>query len=245
MTDEILFAQEGPIARITFNRPEVGNSFTDSMVAQLTQLIGNVSGSTNAVLLDAKGRDFSIGRDAMHHLPAVRPEAMARRHQGEFVFDCYEAFRRCPVPIVAVVQGRAAGFGCALSALADITLAGDSATFQVREMDVGIMPAALMSAFVDRVPQKVIAYLVYSRGVVDAPRAVAMGIASKLVPDSRLGEETNALCCSLGNTPRVALRAVKEYLRSAASMPIQGAVDFARNLHATVNSSSEMDKREK
>ena len=66
------------------------------------------------------------------------------------------------VPIIAVVHGRALGFGCAIAAACDITLAGDKAKFQVPEMAHNILPTMVMSSFVDRVPRKAMSYLVYS-----------------------------------------------------------------------------------
>ena len=75
-----------------------------------------------------------------------RPEALALRRTNDVVFQCYGAFRRSPVPIIAVVQGQALGFGCALAAAADVTIAADSATFQLPEVGHNIMPTMAMSA---------------------------------------------------------------------------------------------------
>jgi enoyl-CoA hydratase len=246
MNNHILVAQDGPILRITLNRPDAGNAMTDDMATELIRLLEGAGETSQFVVLQGAGTDFCVGRAAMMQAPgatpAARPEALARRHQTEVVFNCYGAFRRCPVPIVAVVHGRALGFGCAVAALADITIASDAATFQIPEMNMNIMPTMVMSALVDRVPRKAINYLVYSRATVDAARALTFGIVSDVVPAGPLENEVSELCAALLKAPRAALLGVKEYTRSAPSMDVQGAVDFARNLHATINSSSEMRK---
>jgi enoyl-CoA hydratase len=97
----------------------------------------------------------------------------------EAVFKCYGAIRNSAVPIIAVVQGRALGFGCAIAAVADITIASDAATFQVPEMAHNILPTMVMSSFVDRIPRKAFTYLVYSTAIISAERALNFGGASR------------------------------------------------------------------
>lgn len=73
-------------------------------------------------------------------------------------------------------------------------------------------------------------------------RALNFGIVSEVVPAAVLEGAVAKLCERLAKTPQPALRGVKEYVRTAPSMDTQGAVDFARNLNAVVNSSSKMRK---
>ena len=98
------------------------------------------------------------------------------------IFNAYGAIRNSPVPVIGVVQGRALGFGCAVAAVCDITLASDKAQFQVPEMAHNILPTMVMSSFVDRVPRKAFTYLVYSTAVIGAERALSFGIVSDVVP---------------------------------------------------------------
>jgi enoyl-CoA hydratase/carnithine racemase len=161
-------------------------------------------------------------------------EAYAVRERADTIFNLYGAFRNSKIPIIGVVQGRAVGLGCALAALCDITIAGDRARFQLPEMSHRIMPTIAMSALVDRVPRKAATYLVYSTQEIDAHKALTFGLVSEL--DAAVA----ALVEQLKKTPLAALLAVKEYARSAFRMSTQEATDFARNLHATVNSFSGM-----
>src|SRR5476651_298843 len=115
MSDEILTKQDGPILRITLNHPVRGNAVTDEMVAHLTQLINDAPKTSDLVVLRGAGKDFCVGRAGMGARPAVEPTAYARRNFSDVVFDAYGAMRNCPVPIIAVVQGGAHGFGCAIA----------------------------------------------------------------------------------------------------------------------------------
>jgi len=241
MSNEILVQQDGPILRVTLNRPDAGNGVSDDMAAELAGILDRAADTSQFVVLRGAGSDFCAGR--AHNrggAPEGPPEALALRRRNEVVFNCYGAFRRSPIPIVGVVQGRAVGFGCALAALCDITIASDAAKFQLPEMGHNIMPTMAMSALVDRVPRKALMYLVYSTAVIGAERALSFGLVSEVVPAAELDETVQALCAALVKAPRPATLAVKEYTRVALSMDLQGAIDFARNLHATINSSSEM-----
>jgi enoyl-CoA hydratase len=242
MSQELLWEQDGQVLRITLNRPAEGNLASDDMARDLIRLLGNAGEKSKAVVLRGAGADFCIGRSVAHGGAAARPEAMERRDQMEVVFACYSAFRQCEIPIVGIVQGRALGYGCALAGLCDITLAANEAKFQIPEMLHNIMPTMVMSALIDRMPRKSLAYLVYSTEIIDAREAQAMGLVSRVVPAAELEQAERTLLARLVATPPPAVTGVKEYLRTAADMPISGAVDFARNIHATVNSSSRMKR---
>jgi enoyl-CoA hydratase/carnithine racemase len=103
-----------------------------------------------------------------------------------------------------------------------------------------IMPTIAMSALVDRMTRKAAAYLVYSTQEIDAHKALFFGLASDVVPADGLDAAVGNLVDRLKKTPIPALMAVKEYARSAFNLSTQAANDFARNLHATINSSSAM-----
>jgi enoyl-CoA hydratase/carnithine racemase len=102
------------------------------------------------------------------------------------------------------------------------------------------MPTMVMSSFVDRVPRKAMAYLVYSMFEVPAERALSYGIVSDVVPADALEAEVNTLCANILQAPAIATEGVKDYLRHALTMDVPAAIDYARNLHAVVNSSREI-----
>jgi enoyl-CoA hydratase len=242
MSEDILVKQDGPILRITLNRPDHGNGATDPMALKLTETLLNPGETTRLVILTGAGKDFCVGRAGMGQRPAVDPEALVRRRQSEVIFNSYASFRASPVPVIAVVRGLAAGYGCAIAGVADITIAAESAKFQIPEMSHRIMPTMVMSALMDRVSRKDLTYLVYSCAIISATRAREAGIATEVVPDAELDAFVDALCKRIIETPAIATESAKEFLRRAFTMDVPSAVDFARNIHAVINSSSEMRK---
>jgi enoyl-CoA hydratase len=102
------------------------------------------------------------------------------------------------------------------------------------------MPTIAFSALVDRLPRKAATFMIYSAQEIDAHKALIFGLASDVVPADQLDGAVVTLVEHFKKMPLAAALAVKEYARSAFSMSTQGATDFARNLHATVNSFSGM-----
>jgi enoyl-CoA hydratase len=240
---DILTKQDGRILRITLNHPERGNAVSDAMVAELTGIIEGAEKTSSLAVLRGAGADFCVGRAVMGAAPKNDPDAYERRAFSDVVFNCYGAMRNAKVPIIAVVQGRALGFGCAIAAACDITLASDDAVFQVPEMAHNILPTMVMSSFVDRVPRKAISYLVYSTAEITPERALSFGIVSDIMPAAKLDTAVETLCAAILTAPLPAIYGVKEFVKTAPDMAVHGAVEFARNLHATVNSSGEMRKK--
>ena len=241
MSNEIVTARKGPVLEITLNRPEIGNAASDGMAVELTKLLPGAGESSEIVVLRGAGDDFCVGRETMgKRPPGQQPDALELRRRNDVVFNCYGAFRRCEIPVIGVVRGRAFGFGCAIAAVCDITLAADSAKFQVPEMAHNIMPTMVMSALVDRVPRKAMTYLVWSTAVVTPARAREAGIVSEIFPGAELDAAVNALCEQIMKAPRPARVGCKDYARAALDMDVTGAIEYARSIHAVINSSSEM-----
>jgi enoyl-CoA hydratase len=241
MANEIVTARKGPVLEITLNRPEIGNAASDAMALELTKLLLGAGESSEIVVLRGVGDDFCVGRETMgKRPPGQQPDALELRRRNDVVFNCYGAFRRCEIPVIGVVRGRAFGFGCAIAAVCDITLAADSAKFQVPEMAHNIMPTMVMSALVDRVPRKAMTYLVWSTAVVSPARAREAGIVSEIFPAAELDSAVDALCEQIMKAPRPARVGCKDYARAALDMDVTGAIEYARSIHAVINSSSEM-----
>jgi len=239
MADPILINKNGDITTITLNRPEAGNRQTDATWAQVTQMFDAAAKESRAIVFKGAGGDFCLGRDAMGQ-PTPVLEAYAVRDRSETIFNLYGAFRNAKVPIIGVVQGRAVGLGCALAALCDVTIAGDRARFQFPETAHRIMPTIAFSALVDRMPRKAATFMIYSAQEIDAHKALTFGIVSDVVPHGDLDTSVNRLVEHFTKMPLAAVLAVKEYAHTAFGISTQAATDFARNLHATVNSFSGM-----
>jgi enoyl-CoA hydratase len=240
MAEPVLMHQDGDVTTITLNRPEAGNRQSDATWAEVTRMFDDAGKSSRLILFRGAGEDFCMGREAMGQQPPTPLEAYAVRDRAETIFNLYGAFRNSKAPIVGVVQGRAAGLGCALAALCDITIASEKARFSFPETAHRIMPTIAFSALVDRLPRKAATFMIYSAQEIDAHKALTFGLVSDVVGPEGLERAVEALLQHFKKMPLATALAVKEYARTAFSMSTHGATDLARNLHATVNSFSGM-----
>jgi enoyl-CoA hydratase len=243
MSKELLVEQDGRILRLTLNRPEQGNGVSDDMALEIAAILDGAAATSDVVLLRAAGPDFCTGRARNPNAPPPSPEAYLRRDEYDAIFDCYSAIRRCTVPVVGAIQGRAMGFGASIAALCDVAIAADTATFNIPEMAHNIMPTMVMSALFDRVNRNAILWMAYSADFIDARQAMEFGFVSTVVPAASLADETEAFCQKLLRAPRPAILGLKEYLRVAPGMEARGAIDYARSLHSLVNTASAMKKK--
>lgn len=240
MSDFIICERVGEATHITLNRPDDGGIVGDSMAVAMADMIDEAAANSKFIVFRSKGDDFCLGRDPSDRLGGKPKDAMEARVRNEVVFNFYGAFRRAKIPVVAAVQGRALGFGCAIAAVCDITIAADTARFALPEMGHNIMPTMAMSSLVDRVGRKGVLYLTYSTEEVDAQTALAYGLVSRVVPLADLDAQVDMVAAALTKAPMPAVLAVKEFATSALTMDLPGMGAFARNMHAAVNTSEGM-----
>jgi enoyl-CoA hydratase len=243
MSNEILRETKGSVTTITINRADDGNKVSDPMADALAEMIMDAGKTAQIIVLKGAGNDFCLGRAQMGRpggAPPAPPEALDLRDSNETIFKAYGAFRNSRAPVVGIVKGKALGFGCALAAACDLTLAADNAQFQLPEMGHNIMPTMAMSSMVDRTLRKALMYMTWSTEMIDAQTALTYGIVSRVVPAAQIDAKADALIATMAKAPAAATYAVKEFARTAMTMDIAGATDYARNLHAVVNSSSRL-----
>ena len=193
MNGTIIRQLHGRCLELTIDNPAHDNAMSDDMARELADLLDAAADEADLVVLRGAGADFCSGRMSMGKRSGTQPQALDRRRKTEVIFRCYDAFRATPVPVIGVVRGRAHGFGCAIAGLCDITLAASTASFQIPEMAHNILPTMVMSALIDRMPAKELAYLVYSTREIDAAAARAYGLVSEVVPDAGLDAAFEAL----------------------------------------------------
>ncbi len=242
MAEEILCEKRGDATHITINRADCGGLVSDTMAGEMADMIDAAGASSKYIVFRSAGDDFCLGRDRGGRAYDPPKDALESRQRSEVVFNFYGAFRRSKIPVICTAQGRALGFGCAIAAVCDITIAAQSARFALPEMGHNIMPTMAMSSLVDRVGRKGAMYLTYSTEEIDAATALAYGLVSRVVADDKLDDQLDLVCAALDKAPLPAVLAVKEYATNAMTMSVEQASDFARNMHCAVNTSASMRK---
>src|SRR5258708_29944179 len=138
------------------------------------------------VLVRGDGPNFCRGRlpAPPGKVPATALDIRSRITQP--ILDVYADIRATPVPVIAVVQGEAKGFGCAFVAQCDLAIAADDASFSLPEMDHHLPPTLAMSAMLHKVTPKQLLQMVYTRSSIGAAEALSLGLLSEVVPRASL-----------------------------------------------------------
>jgi len=234
MSNLVEFRIDGAVASITLNRPDAGNRLTNAMAADVTQALGECQ-AARAIVLRGAGNDFCIGRD-MQPPPAgagVTP-ADVMREDAAPMLAMFDAFGRCTQPLVCVAQGRAWGIGTVVAAMCDVTIATQDTTFRLGELERGIPPCIAMSALLDRMPSKALAWLVYSAEPMPAAAALGHGIVSRVVESAGLEAATATFLERLLAFDAAPVAAVKAYLEQAPRDNPQRALQLGASMLCNV-----------
>lgn len=230
--------RDGALARIDLNRPEEGNALTRAMMVRLAALLREL-GSTpdiNVVAIGGRGPQFCRGRDGRGESRAGMTPYEVRVKMMGAVLDSYQAVWDVPVPVVALVHGDALGYGAAVAVGCDITLAASNARFAFPEIEHDIPPTMAMCAALGKIQAKALTYLIYSAEQIDAPQAVTLGLASKVLPQETFAADADAFLAKLAGRPRLVLETIKRYQAKAAHLTPDMASEYAGTLMALVRS---------
>ncbi|GGL79649.1 enoyl-CoA hydratase/isomerase family protein [Wenxinia marina] len=230
---DVRIEAEGGILRIALDRPDAGNALTPDMATEIAARLADLPAETRVVVMSAAGADFCTGRASVMPPKGTQMTAVDLRALiSEPVLDFYAALRSVPVPVIARVQGKAAGVGCALAALADVAIAGRSATFVVPEMNHDIAPTLVMDALADRVGRATLARMVLTRDAVSADEAKAIGLIGKVADDAALDETVEAAAAGLAGNSVAVVRAVKAFLIRAPEASLATRKELAALLNS-------------
>ena len=231
--ETIRVERRGAVDWLTLNRPEQLNAITTPMAGELADYFGGLyhDRDCRVVVMRGAGRAFCAGLDIKAHRQGERPFGGGYGFQG-YLADVYLKMRRCPQPIVALVHGAACGGGFAFALASDIRIAGESARFNAAFIKLGLSSCDMgTSYFLPRlVGVSVASELMLTGRFIQAPRALATGLVSEVVPDDRLEAAAQPYIDEMLAASPMGLRLTKEGLNLAIDAP---GLEAARRLDAT------------
>jgi enoyl-CoA hydratase/carnithine racemase len=229
--DNFDFAVADGVATVTLSRPERLNALTFEVYADLRDLLGELPhrGDARVLVLTGQGRGFCSGGDVdaiigeLQRMPAADVLAFTRMSGG-----VVKAMRDCPLPIVAAVNGIAAGAGSVLALASDFRLLARSASFAFLFTRVGLAGADMGSAYL--LPRLVgfgrAMELLALGDDVSAERALEIGLATQVVEDDELPAAAEALAHRLADGPAFAYSTTKVLLTRELDLDLAGAIEL-------------------
>ena len=218
-----LRVDEGGIARLTLAAPDTGNAIGPEMGAALRTHAETLAGrdDVRAVVFAAEGKAFCVGGDIRYFASAEDPEEAIHALAGDF-HVAITALGEIDAPVIARVQGVAAGGGLSLVLAADLAVAAKSARFSCAYTRIGLSPDGGQSWLLPRiVGYRRAAELLLSNRVLDADEADRLGIVSEVVDDERLDARVDALAATIADGPLKAHGVVKRLLRRSATATLE------------------------
>lgn len=217
MVDEpVLLHQEGSIATLTMNRPEKLNALDEELRAGLVEKFARVARETSVrvVVLTGAGRGFSTGGDIRKMAELKKShQSVAFRSFLEGGHELVRSIRSLPKPVLASVNGPAAGAGMNLALACDLRIASDQATFAEAFVRVGLHPDWGGTFFLPRMVGTGRAIEMFFLGEpVCAAEAKQLGMVNAVVPHDRLSEETRKLAERLAQAPALPIGLLKQAL---------------------------------
>jgi 2-(1,2-epoxy-1,2-dihydrophenyl)acetyl-CoA isomerase len=240
MTDGLRVEVDGPVATITLDRPEALNALTVPVKVALREALESIAvdRSVRAVILTGAGRAFCAGQDlAEREQPDAAPLEIEVRERYNPII---RALRSMGQPVIAAVNGVAAGAGASLAFACDLRIAAEEARFVLAFGRIGLVPDSGATWFLPRIvgPAKA-AELALVGDAVDAAEALRLGLVSRVVPGDRLMAETRAIADRLAEGAPLALSLTKEALQRSLTIGLDQALEGEAKLQGIAGASAD------
>jgi len=240
--DTILLARSEGLATLTLNAPDKLNAVSRKMIGELKQCWEELAAdaSVRAVLLTGAGRGFCAGAD----LADPDREASATADSGaaldKFFNPVIRTMRSMPKPIVAAVNGVAAGVGMSFAMAADIAIAGKSASFLQAFARIGLLPDGGSTWFLPRLVGDARARgLALLAPQIPAEQARQWGLIWDVVEDAELMAKAGEIARRLADGPTLALARIKEALNGASGRDLSTQLDVERDFQRELGRSED------
>jgi 2-(1,2-epoxy-1,2-dihydrophenyl)acetyl-CoA isomerase len=227
----ILLERDGDIATLTLNRPDVMNSFNDEMIDDCTRAFGLVETEREikALILTGAGRGFSAGQD-LGDVQARRESGVKwslAEHLRKRYNPMFLALRTLDKPVIAAVNGAAAGAGMSFALAADLRIASENAKFSQAFIAVGLVPDTGSTWYLPRLVGPSTAFDLCATGrAVGAEEAARMGLVSRVVSPTVLLPAAREIAKELAGKSSAALSRLKSMLNRSWESDLPAMMDL-------------------
>jgi 2-(1,2-epoxy-1,2-dihydrophenyl)acetyl-CoA isomerase len=237
MSDLVIVETAGGICRITLNRPTVMNALNRPLRAELTAAL-RAGWSERVIVLTGAGRGFCSGQD-LTDAEGLDEAGFEATLNDEYV-PMIRAIVDAPVPVVAAVNGVAAGAGANLALACDLVIAAESAVFIQAFARIGLIPDAGGTSFLPRRVglQRAMGAALLAEPV-PARQAEAWGMIWEAVPDDGFAGAVAARAARLAAGPTGAFAALKQAVRGAFDQPLEAQLALEARLQGVCGASAD------
>jgi 2-(1,2-epoxy-1,2-dihydrophenyl)acetyl-CoA isomerase len=217
------------VGYLTLNRPKAANALDLTLVRELVEVAKTCDGdpAIRAVLLTGAGKMFCAGGDLRSFAAAEGSIPELVREVADTLHQALSIFARMDAPVVAAVNGVAAGAGMSMVCHADMAIAAESAKFTMAYTAAGLTPDGSSTYYLPRIigRRRTVELMLTNRRL-SAAEAAEWGIVNRAVPDGELMAEAEALAKQLANGPTRAYGTTKKLLLASATNDLETQMDL-------------------
>jgi enoyl-CoA hydratase/carnithine racemase len=218
------------VVLLTLNRPERGNGVVPEMARDLLDVLASLEAdrSVRALILTGAGAQFCAGADLVEFQRYIA-EQLPLDHEpynARVLFPVTQRLVNCRLPVIAAINGGATAGGLDLALACDIRIASSTAKMGETYIKLGLNPGNGGTYFLPRlIGSGMAAELALTGDIIDAERALAIGLVNRVVSAEALLQESTALAARIAKYPRLALEATKQQLRQSWHMDLVGSMN--------------------
>jgi methylglutaconyl-CoA hydratase len=207
-------SSDGPVVRVTLNRPEVRNAFNEDLIAELTAWAESVNpdGPVRVAVLSGAGKVFCAGADLTWMSRMVRYTREDNVRDARAMARMFDALDRLPIPLIGRIHGAALGGGVGLAAVCDIVVAAEDTAFAFTEVKLGILPAVISPYAIAKIGVSAARELFLTGARFSAERAQAIGLVHAIGPEAELDRMVAKYVNDLATSAPLAVAAAKRLI---------------------------------
>ena len=221
--------QDGAVATVTLNRPDVRNAFNESLIRDLTAWAESVrpGGPLRVAVLAGAGKVFCAGADLAWMAKTVTYSHEENLRDARGLARMFEALNRLPIPLIGRIHGAALGGGIGLAAVCDIVVAAEDAMFGFTEVKLGIIPAVISPFAIAKIGESAARELFLTGARFSAARAREIGLVHTVVDEADLDRAVAKHVNDLRSSGPRAVSAAKALIASVVSSDADAAAEHA------------------
>lgn len=240
-SDSIITDRRESIAIVTLNRPEKLNALSRESIAALSEAFKSFENDQElrvVILTGAGDRAFSAGTDLSELIQMDASDAPSVAERGQQLCNQIEQYQ---VPVIAAINGLAAGGGCELALACHLRIAVSNARFSLPETKLGIIPGYGGTQRLTRELGRARALeLILTSGTINAEDALRLGLINRLVAASELLAAAEALAQEIAQLAPLAIRACLKAVVGGAELPLQEGLALEAKLFASLFATADM-----
>ena len=239
---ELLLEQEGAVARVWLNRPELSNAFNDHLIASLTEMLQTLDAdpAVRVVVLGGKGKHFCAGADLNWMRSMASYSEADNRDDAARLALLMRTLNDLSKPVIARCQGAAFGGGVGLLACCDMVVASADSIFCLSEVRLGLTPATISPFVIEAIGARQARRYFQTTERFSSARGLELGLVAEVVPEAELDTCIDGLIRHLLSGGPVAQKDAKQLIAAVSkSTDQQACTDMTIDMIARQRVSSE------